>query len=323
MRKTIFDKLIKNENDFTELFCNMTKFEDFKSLIISFLGIEKNKNPIFDTQYITKNNGRPDLVISFDDGIEFIEVKVDNRKLTKNQPEGYIKELLKRKEANKKLYFVIPKKYNYKEELNYRIKNTKKFKISIEIRYWEEFFEFCKNKNIYSKNNVLGEYYNLLKSWFGYETVIFSKKEKDIMNENGKVMYKAQKWLESISSLLIQNGYDPEWSKESNEIGLYINKKNNYYGWIGIWFPLWKDSGDCFVYTISDKDKPKFYNNFVNIYKKCKTYEDRENDKPDGVIIFKYISFDNYIFDNKNDESVVFKKLLEILKNLNIKQEKS
>ena len=318
MRETIFDNLVENEDDFTELFCNMLKFKEFKSIITKFFGIN-NKNVVFDTQYRTKNNGRPDFVISYDNGIEFIEAKVGNSKLTKNQPEGYINELLKMNEVNKKLYFLIPKNYYYINELKSRIKNMKASKITIEIRYWEKLFEYCKSNSIYKKNDVFFEYYMLLKTWFGYETVIFNKKEKNIMNENGKIMSKVGKWLESISSLLEQNGYNPTWSDGLNEIGIYIYKKEEYYGWIGVWFSLWEKNGDCFVYTISNKDKKKYFNNFINNYKFCKTYEERENDKPDGINISKYICFDDDIFNERNDEGIVFQKLLGILKILNLK----
>jgi hypothetical protein len=319
MRNTIFDNLVNNEDDFTELLCNMLKFNEFKIIISDFIGI-KDGEIYIDTQYSTKNNGRPDLVISYDGGIEFIEVKVGDRKLTKNQPEGYIRELVGKDKQSKKLYFLIPKNYYYIKDLKNRINNIKDEKIPIKIKYWEEFFEYCKFKKIYLNNEVFNEYYILLKSWFGYETVIFSKEERDIMKENGKIMYKAGKWLESISSLLEQKGFTPEWSDGLNEIGIYIKKKDVFYGWIGIWFPLWENTGDCFVYTLSNNDKRKFYNNFVGQYKNIKTFEDRENDKPEGKIIYKYICFDSDVFDKNNDESIIFNKLLEILKNINQKQ---
>jgi len=92
MRHTIFDNLVNDEDDFTELLCNMVKFEEFGDILYDFFGI-KNKEKYIETQYQTKKNGKPDLVIWYDDGIEFIEVKVGDRRLTKNQPEGYIREL--------------------------------------------------------------------------------------------------------------------------------------------------------------------------------------------------------------------------------------
>jgi hypothetical protein len=316
VRKTIFDKLVNDEDDFTELFCNMLKFKEFEAIISDYLGL-KNKEVSVDSQYRTKKNGRPDLVISYDDGIEFIEVKVGDRKLTKNQPEGYIKELSAKNEQNKKLYFIIPKNYYYINDLKNRINQIKEIGIPIQIKYWEEFFEYCKLKKLYSRDKVFYEYYSLLKSWFGYETVHFTKEEQKVMKENGKIMHKAGKWLDSISSLLEQKGYAPEWSDGLYEIGIYINKKDIYYGWVGIWFSLWENTGDCFIYTISNKDKKKFYNNFINIYKNCKTYEEREDDKPEGITISKYVCFDDYVFNKNNDESIVFKELLEILNNIN------
>jgi hypothetical protein len=319
VRNTIFDKLVNDEDDFTELFCNMLKFKEFEVLISDYLGL-KNKKVSVDTQYKTKKNGIPDLVISYDNGIEFIEVKVGDRRLTKNQPEGYIKELSVRKEQNKKLYFIIPKNYYYINELKNRIENVKEKGIPIIIKYWEDFFEYCKVKKINSKDKVFYEYYSLLKSWFGYETVFFTKEEKNIMNENGKIMNKAGTWLESISSLLEQNHFNPELSDQLGEIGISINKKDVYCGWIGIWFSLWEKTGDCFIYTISNKDKKKFYNNFINKYANCKEFKHREDDKPEGEIIFKYVCFDKDVFNETNDESVVFKKLQEILININKKQ---
>jgi hypothetical protein len=136
----------------------------------------------------------------------------------------------------------------------------------------------------------------------------------------GQIMNKAGKWLESISSLLEQKSFKPKWSDGLNEIGISINKKDVYYGWIGIWFSLWEKTGDCFVYTLSNKDKKKFYNNFITQYKDCKIFEDREDDKPEGNIIYKYICFDDIIFSKSNDESIVFNELLKILKKINQKQ---
>jgi hypothetical protein len=308
---------VNNEDDFTELLCNMMKYEDFQNIFSEFFGIKTSEKKI-DTQYITKKNGKPDLVISYDNGIEFIEAKVGDSRLTKNQPEGYIRELGNRLEKTKKLYFIIPKNYYFKKDLEKRKENVKNKNIPIDIKYWESFFEHCKrNINIFNKNKILFEYYNLLKSWFGYETVIFNKKEQKIMKENGKVMYKVGKWLESISSLLEQNGYTVDRSDGLQEIGIYIyNKSGVFYGWIGVWFPVWKKYGHCFIYTISNKVRKRYYNNFINIYKNCHEYVEDIDDKPEGKAVYKYICFDDHIFNKENDESVVFKELSDILKSI-------
>jgi hypothetical protein len=318
MRHTIFDNLVNDEDDFTELLCNMVKFEEFENILYDFFGI-KNKEKYIETQYQTEKNGIPDLVISYDDGIEFIEVKVGDRRLTKNQPEGYIRELSNRTEKNKKLYFLIPKNYYYLKELKSRIKNLKGSNIKIEIKYWEDFFEYSKKNEIFLKNKVIFEYYNLLKSWFGYETITFNKGDKNIMNENGKIMTNVAKFLDSIWSQLEQNGYRLVCAEGFDAIGIEIYnkyKKDVYYGWIGIIFSLWSNTGDCFIYNISDRDNKKYFNNFINKYKDCKTYDKRENDSPDGKWIHKYICFDDDIFNKKNNEGLIFIKILDILKNI-------
>ena len=316
MRDNIFQNIVKDENSFTELLCNMMKYKDFQNIFSRFFGIETSETKV-DTQYRTKKNGIPDLVISYDNGIEFIEAKISDRRLTKNQPEGYVEELKNESKTTKKLYFIIPKNYYFKKDLEKRKENIKDKSIPIEIKYWEEFFEHCKKEsNIFLKNNVLFEYYSLLKSWFGYETIIFNKKEQKIMNENGKVMYKAGKWLESISSLLEQKEYKVTWSDGLQEIGIFIYKSNIYYGWIGVSFPVWEENGHCFIYTISNKDKKRYYNNFINIYKNCHEYVEDIDDKPEGKAVHKYICFDDHIFNKENDESVVFKELSDILKSI-------
>lgn len=319
MRNSIFHNLVNNEDDFTELLCNMLKFKDFETIFSKFLGIESEKIYI-ETQYRTKKNGRPDLVISYDDGIAFIEVKVGDTKLTNNQPEGYIRGLSSKKEQNKKLYFIVPKNYYYQDDLENRITIIKERKIDIECKNWECFFEYCKEKRIYSRDKIFNEYYTLLKSWFGYETIFFAKEEQNIMKKNGEIMDKAGKFLACISSRLGQNGYKSKWSEGPNEIGFTINKKDVYYGWVGMWFPLWKDTGNCFIYSLSDKEGKKFYNNFVNIYNYSETYEERENDTPEGKTIYRYICFDDDIFKKNIDTNIIFNELVEILNNISKRQ---
>jgi hypothetical protein len=312
MRDTIFDNLVNCENDFTELLCNMIKFKEFKNIFSDFIGI-KCKDTNIETQYRTEKNGRPDIVISYNDGdgIEFIEVKVGNSKLTKNQPTGYIKELSGKEEKNKKLHFIIPRNYYYIEELNSRIGKIKNSKELIEVKYWENFFDHCKQNKIFLKNKIFFEYYNLLKSWFGYENVKFNKGERNIMNKNGKTMAKAGEWFDYFDSYLDQNGFKLKASNGYFEIGGTIrNKKGNIsYGWIGIWFPLWKEKGHCFTYMISNDDK-KHYNNFKNKYK-CYTYND-----PDEKTIYKYICFDDDLFEENCDNSIIFRKILDIIENI-------
>jgi len=309
-RNTIFYNIVKNENDFTELLCNMTKFMEFKNILANFFGIKGNIRSI-KTQLIDEEYGRPDLEIEFEDGFTIIEVKVRNSNLTKNQPAGYIKILKKRTEKVKKLFFLIPRYYSHEQELKDSINKVKNSKI-IEIKYWEWFFERCKDNNIYKINEIVSEYYNLLKSKFGYETVVFYKEEKNIMKESGKIMYKVGILLSILNSQL-EDEFKIDSSGDFNEIGMAIKDKNNdkiNYGWFGISFQLWEETGDCLIYEMSgDKHNKKYYDSFKNKFKK--TYKIYKESR-------MYIRFDDYIRNENSDiiSNKITKKLLEIINDI-------
>jgi hypothetical protein len=321
MRKTVFDNIVNDENDFTELLCNMMKFKEFENTFSDFLGLN-NKNIDVNTQYRTEKNGIPDLVITYNDGIVFVEVKIGNSRLTKNQPKGYIEELLDKQEKNKALYFLVPINYNYKDELENRIKKFKNPAISnIEPKYWEVFFYYCKQNKIFYKNKTLFEYYNLLKAWFGYEAVVFNKEEQNIMKRNIKKMSKVGKFLEGIYAQLMNKGYKLKTSEGLTEIGIFIydkKKKGVYYGWIGIWFSLWEEKNDCLIYTIDNMSNKKYFNNFAKKYKYkgFKKYDPEDDDNPDEKTIHGYICFDDKIFKNKYNQEMISNEISTIIRNI-------
>jgi len=339
-RNTIFDNLVKNENNFTELLCNMMRFNKFKKIFLEYLG--SNNNDIFiETQRKSDKNGKPDLFIKYEDGYEIIEVKTQNSGLTRNQPKGYIKELIEKDVTTKKLHFLIPKNYSHLEKLKNKIENVKEKgkllfnknkgyysvtynydkekdkKITIEIKSWEDFFEYCKGKYIIFKSNkILLEYYNLLKSWFGYETIIIQKGEKNIMKKKLEKLSKVFDILDSIYCLLKKHKeLKLESNKSFDQIGFNIIDKNKkiFYGWIGIWFPLLKENDHIFIYTPNNEDK-KIKNNFLKIYKnECKVYKDQYDDNKE----YKYICFDNDIFNKNKSSDIIGEKILDIIKNAN------
>jgi hypothetical protein len=321
MRENIFHKLVNDEDDFTELLCNMFRYKDFENIFLKYLKLDIKTKVFCETQFKTKNkqrNGRPDMVISCNNGIAFLEAKVTDSRLTKNQPEGYLKELKNKNEPTKRLYFLLPKNYKHLKELNERFDNIEHNEISINIKYWEKFFEYLKQEKFYLKSDLFNEYYNLLKNWFGYETIIFSIEEKKTMSNNINIMLKVGKWLESMRSHLETNGYSVSNSDGLLELGLYIsNNIGKDYGWIGVWFELWEETGDCFIYTLSSNNDKKYFDNLSKLSDKCKLFDYHHDDTPDGKEIFKYICFDNLIFNKSIDENAIWQELSEILKNIN------
>jgi hypothetical protein len=320
MRDNLFDKIVNNENDFTELLCNMFKYEDFKKIFTGFIGINTNYKVSVETQFKTHNrqkNGRPDIAVYYEDAIIFIESKIGNTKLTKNQPEGYIEELKLQKESYKELIFLIPGKYAHRSELDGRIARCELSGIKFSIKTWEEFFEYIKTGKIYLENIVINEYYNLLKSRFGYEIVSFSGEELEMMKENARVMIKSHALLKSIGAQLTHDMYSVTHANTSSEIGIFISdEKGADLGWFGVWFSLCEKTGDCFVYTLAESGSKKYFNNLNKISREVKLYEFPTDSVRNGREIYKYVCFDDILCNKTGEENSVFIELKGILTNI-------
>jgi hypothetical protein len=293
----------------------MLKYDEFRNVFYKFIGTKDISNLDHNTQYRTKNkqkNGRPDLVLYSDQEYYFIEIKTEDTKLTKNQPKGYLKELSTMDVEGKYLYFILPKKYKYENELDERIKRYNQFNINTNILHWDEFFEFIKRNITFPiANNTFLEYFNLLKDWYGYEHIEFFKRENNKVEkkEMGKLLHKAEKTIYTIEDLLSSNGYKIKESKQNGELGFSIlNNSNKDLGWFGIWFELWAKNGDIIIFTISSqKENRKNYNLFEEIFTNTKIFlfDDIE---------YKYVSYDTQIFNEEYIENDFVKDLIEKLK---------
>jgi hypothetical protein len=301
MRDNIFQNIVSDENSFTELLCNMMKYDHFKNTFLNFLGINDTINFDFDTQYRTKeyqSNGRPDFVISSGIDFIFIEIKTGNTNLTRNQPKGYLKELSSMTLENKYLYFILPKNYKFEQELKIKIEKYNKNKIITKIFYWDDFFELLKNEKCDQINDLCKEYYDLIKNWYGYEHIQFFKKENLKMEklEIGKFVDKIENMVYTIGDLLNSNGYKLKYSKAPGEFGFSIfDKKNKEICWFGAWISLWAKTGDVVILTLSSN-----YENKVEGIKKV-VIDDVE---------FQYFCFDKNVLNDNFNENDFLEKLI-------------
>jgi hypothetical protein len=263
MRDNIFQNIVNDENSFTELLCNMMKYDDFKNIFLEFIGINDVINFDFDTQYRTgksQANGRPDFIVSSENDFIFIEIKIGDANLTRNQPKGYLKELSLMAIENKYLYFILPRNYKFEEELKSKIEKYNTKKINTGIFYWDAFFELLKLKKGFQINDFCAEYYNLIKDWYGYEHTQFFKKENLKMDklEIGKFVSKIEGTVYTIGDLLSSNGYKIKYSKAPGEFGFDIlNKKNKGICWFGAWVSLWAKTGEVIILTLSSNYENK------------------------------------------------------------------
>jgi hypothetical protein len=256
-RDNLFHNIANNENSFTELLCNLLNLRDiqFKKIFFKFLEkIETPKEYEFDTQYRTdkkQNNGRPDLIISSDEEIFFIEIKINNNGLTKNQPKGYLKELAKMDYKIKNLYFIIPTDYSHKDELDKLLKHNRVLNIPTKILFWEDFFKIFKEEYSLKTNDIISEFFQLIKEWFGYDHISLPKKGDIEMKveEFGKQLLDFERTVCTIEKLICPHGFYSKPLKNRGEIGFRIfNKLNNFLGCFEIWTELWAAKGDIFVF---------------------------------------------------------------------------
>jgi hypothetical protein len=156
-RNNLFHNIINDEGTFTDLLCNLLNLRDiqFTKIFFKFLKItESPKEYEFDTQHRTnknQNNGRLGLTISSDEEIFFIEIKINNTGLSKNQPKGYLKELAQMDDYKiKNLYFIIPtRNYSYKDELDNKLLKHNKVLKYIQRYYSGMIFLKSIKKNIH------------------------------------------------------------------------------------------------------------------------------------------------------------------------------
>ena len=299
MRDNIFQNIVNDENSFTELLCNMMRYDKFKKIFFEFIDIKDSYKFECETQCQTNNNGRPDFVIHSENDFILIEIKTGDTNLTGNQPKGYIKELCLKPIENKKLIFILPRGYKYEKKLNTRIEKYNKKNILIDIKYWDVLFELLKKNNIDQINDICMEYYNLIKNWYGYEHIQFYKKENNKMDklEIGKFVNKIEEMVETIGDLLVSNGYKIKHSKVSGDFGFSIfDKKNVELCWFGAWISLWAKTGDVVILTLSS--------NIENKIKDIKSITIDGND-------IQYFCFDETVIDDNYNEKQFLGQLMD------------
>jgi len=156
--ENLFYKLSNNyENAATELLCNLCKFSQYKEIIFNELKIN---NDLFtyqniDTQYnIPGKRKKPDIVIENEKNKIFIENKVSkHRKLELSQLTIYPEYLNNISDKKVKLIFLIPRGYNYQENI---IEAKKKYRF-ISIVFWDDLIEKIKIRNKIINSEILFE----------------------------------------------------------------------------------------------------------------------------------------------------------------------
>jgi len=345
----IFHNLVKNETSVTELFCNLMQFKPFRVL---FLNIVKEKGAEIDPEKVgyecfetefdldkdKKKYGRADLVLTVDEGDEYIfEIKIERWcSLTENQPVNYLKYLNK---DNKRLFFILPEGYfntfeiceRWKKLTGYKEENIK----SDNIINWEEIIKKIKETELDKLNPFIKEFIEIMdNNWFYYEDIFFTSEELNLIklkeseeynlmtNSNvPKLMNKIFKVIEGVNL-----GCDSKKDyvvQTPDFYGYWLdNKKNDvpeaYDIWFGTEFFLWEENNFPIVIQIwpseKVKDEKKFFEKIEELDISNKDFFNHEEFGK-----FCYIPFDLKKHKDEKEENIskrLEKEIMNVIEKL-------
>ncbi len=252
--QNVFNKVIKSENQFSQLLLNLINQDPtVKSIAESFFfeDISIDINSLHCQK--RHSNGQPDIFMSLNTGdYVIIEVKTQDSNLTENQPKGYVEILQKQDCKDKRLYFLIPKYYKHEEEIIKRfgsLVNTEG--IEFKIFYWNELVRELRRELLNQskqKSNLLAEVVEHLHEKFGFNNIDFTVEQFNTMKTD-IIPSTIIKLNEVVDSLIKSFSYKDY--KFDNEIesgygeGYGFFYKNTFY--IGYDFQLWNEKGVIFI----------------------------------------------------------------------------
>lgn len=292
---SIFDNLVKDENSLTALFCNYLRFDLFRDEFLNVLNVpnefkKKTNYYDFNIQYSLGEHGRPDLTIVNDDIAIYIEIKTNQfRGVTDNQPSGYIKSLLKTKAKHKKLVFLIPENYHYRDHINEKIKETIGYeKIEVVIINWESIIDIISKNELNKNNNLFQEYFDFLEYYFKPQKIKFMPAELssvfnvDLANGFDKIL-----WLTSNVSNQFKRTHPISYKTIKTdgfyEYGFLFTKDKIPILSFGFWFSSWKQNGSPICICLCDDETKGNKEVFQTIAKKNKLITTIVHDEIDEI----------------------------------------
>lgn len=281
--QNIFYNIVNNENNTTELLCNLLQFKAFRiSILELFLerdAIDKIEYEHCDTQNILpESNGRPDLVIHNDHLEIIMEIKIGDANLTSSQPISYLNHLNKSSQKNRWLILLIPNEYIHIDAWNNLcadyLKKNPDSNIKMRIIFWQEVINKLEQYDFFHISKYLQDFVLLLKQWFERKLINFLYSEVKLMftEQIPTVITKLFKVVDEVKyeierefgeSIIIRRSF------KSDEFVLYIkNEKNLEFLFFGIWYEYWETSGHPICYGVGDVYKPEVINSFQLLHEK-------------------------------------------------------
>jgi len=315
--QNIFYGIVNSENSMTELLCNFMAYKPFRNAFLKLFldqGADSISYDDFQTQYTTDvNHSRPDMVVVNDECEILVEVKTWDMGLTCNQPESYLDSLSNSQKPYKCLVFLVPSNYTHLSEWNQRVDAWDKLgknKVPVKKVNWDEIISIIEQNDLNLLSDRFRDFYELLKSWFKIEPVIFSSMEVSYMfsSEIPIVLTKLYSIIDEVKDHCSQI-YNVSKSINNEEYGIYIKNRedNNQLLYIGVWYDFWKEYGCplCFGVNIYEWTK--------DVVKKFSTYH-----KDDSVEIngFRTVCIGKDILTDEHCSKKIISLVIEELERL-------
>lgn len=305
---TVFNNISpENENSVTEILASLFRKEKFRKILFNFFQIKDNDAETFviETQQNYGDNGRPDLIIKSTNTRIFIENKIfDKTSLTNNQPKGYLEELSKASEKNKKLIFLIPKNYFYRPKLNKRIREYSEIRLC-EIKNWSDLIDVLKKENKKFDSDLLSDcivYFENIVDKPVEETTILSEEEFKLLKKVDKIY----KYLNKITEDYLKcSFYKPKkWFCEYG-IGSSYTLDNCKELFVGI------SPYSHYQYSFAIWSQVKYYESFLI---NGKRYVPHYDNKKDNGGYWTYYELKYSDFEDKSGLANLIKDVIQKLK---------
>lgn len=243
---TIFDNIVRTENDYTNLLCGLLqRHPKLAAAIVSQLvghdiALDKAATFSFRTQQsFLSPDGRsiPDLVIQ---GATFwclVEVKIDPQLgLTDRQMEGY--QACFPKEGERYLAFVVPEDWHCMSQAESIQSSPALQGIQVRVIDWPTLIGPLSELLRHLDDRVLGEAINFMKWAFEIEPMTNSERESITpwSSERYSAIRKLEKTVDRTKKLFDARGFKSELeTSDIQSYGFYVVRDRSYLVWVGIW----------------------------------------------------------------------------------------
>jgi hypothetical protein len=276
--ESIFHKIVRDENDYTQLLCNlMTRVDEFRCQVLNlFLPMElavKVPANVIQTQINIRDKsclGRPDVEILWDEIRIFVEVKIhawtgitenqDVTALAKKEFDGYLGSLSRSPEKSRWLVYLVPQRWNYCAVINRsRADETgilSAANIRIETIFWEDVLKLLEDDKRFLDNPLLQEFAALL--FAHLELIRFKVEEADMLfSKDFAIGYrsirKTERLIDQVRAMMEEKFADlvidsTDKKGRFQEYGLYTKTK---HGQDLLWVGVWPDFSEQHPYPIS------------------------------------------------------------------------